>query len=205
MKIALVTMLAENYRAIANITLPVMQEYAERHGYSIHTIILDDGNAYHFKKHEYFRMLFLDGIDAIWYLDIDCLITNLNTKVEDFIDNEHDIFMTEDVHELNGGSLIIKNNECGRWVNGFVLSHKNVFPNEQNVYNHYRIKDPFSRYLKVLRHPSINSYRYDLYQEYPDIRDREQGHHHEGDFVLHVPALGLEHREEVLKNTKIIR
>ena len=38
-----------------------------------------------------------------------------------------------------------------------------------------------------------------------NVRSIYQGHWREGDFVLHVPALQMEKRIEVLKNAKITR
>jgi hypothetical protein len=205
MKVIVCTEYGENYKEIAKITVPIFREYCQRHGYEFRELLLEDGNDYAFKKHELFRELMMDDIDVIAYFDVDILVTNLSFKIEDFLDNEHDYFLTKDFNELNNGACIIKNTEGGRWINDLILASKDFFDNEQNTINSYMISPQFNQFVKVLQHPSINSYDYSLYPECKDYRRRDQGHWHEYDFVLHVPALGLEKRIEKLKNTPIIR
>ena len=205
MKVTVVSMWAKNYSEIAEITIPNLLSYCERHGYDFRSILLEDGNAYHFRKHEFFKELMETDVDVIFYLDVDCLITNHNYEVEDFMEDGFDFFVTEDVHEINGGSLILRNNEYGEWVNNMVLANKGKHENEQNVYNANRDMALIGRYMRILPHPSINSYDYSLYPEYPHIRSREQGHHHETDFVLHVPGAPMNVRIERLKSAKIIK
>jgi hypothetical protein len=204
MKVTVVSMWAKNYSEIADITIPNLLAYCERHGYDFRSILLEDGNAYHFRKHEFFKELFETDVELIWYMDVDCLVTNHNIEIESFVD-ECDFFITKDVHELNGGSVIIKNNEHGRRFNDFVLSKKDKYDNEQNVYNEFGINWQMDGILGRLGHPSINSYDYRLYPEYPNIRERDKGHWHEGDFVLHVPGAPMNVRIERLKNAKIIK
>lgn len=204
-KIAVVTMTCPRYNAIAEVSLPNMLEYTERHGYFQSVISLPETEGFHYKKHEFFREAFKTDIQAIFYKDIDTVITNMNIPIDAFISDEHDLMITKDVGGVNGGSLIIKNSEGGRWVNDFILSHRNEFNNEQEVIDHY-IDDPeFSKYVKILSHPSINSYRYDAYPELTHITKREEGNWHEGDFLLHTPALDLLSRANVLKKAHIKR
>lgn len=206
MKIIMCTEYGGNYAAIAGYTIPIMREYCERHGYKLRVLVLEGtGNEYSYRKHEFFTELFRDECDAIFYLDVDAIITNHNIKLESFIDNEHSFFITEHLGELNGGALIIKNDEAGRWVNETILSERNGFENEQNVMNFYREFEPFKRAMKIVPHPAFNSFDYSLYPECPNIREREQGHWQEGDFVFHVPALSAERRLEVLKTINITK
>lgn len=199
-------MYSPSHQALADLMLPNMREYTDRHGY--HSSIFEISNdSYEYKKHNGFEYLFKDLYegDIIWYRDVDSIITDLSKPITDFIDNEHDLFITEDIHELNGGSVIIRNSAWGRWFNGMVLSNKDKYANEQNVYNANRDMVTISGSMKILPHPSINSYDYSIYPEYPNIRSREQGHWHEGDFVLHTPGAPMEVRLNTLKNAKIIR
>ena len=205
MKVTVVSMWAKNYSEIAEITIPNLLSYCERHGYDFRSILLEDGNAYHFRKHEFFKELFETDVDVIFYLDVDCLITNHNIKVEDFINDTYCFYITKDVHELNGGAVIIKNDRAGRMLNDIILGERDMFENEQNVYNSFPMITVGVEFMKILNHPSINSYDYSLYPEYPNIREREQGHWHEGDFVLHVPGAPMNVRIERLKNATIIK
>lgn len=204
MKIAFTTEYGGNYAAIAGYTIPIMRKYCELHGYDLRVLVMEGtGNEYAYKKHEFFEQLFKEDYEAIFYLDVDAVITNMNVKIESFMDGFASLYITEHLGELNGGALILRNDEEGRWVNDLILSERGSFDNEQNVINFYRNFQPFIRAMKVVPHPAFNSFDYILYPEHPDIRERERGHWHEGDFVLHVPGLGIDHRLQVLKSTKI--
>ena len=203
MNVLVATMMNERYRGIANVSLPNMLEYCKHHNYHDAVIKLDDDVGFHYKKHEFFKQVFDTDIELIFYKDIDTIITNLTMPIWSFIDSENDLFITKDMMGVNGGVLIIKNTECGRFVNDLILEQRGRFNNEQEVMDEL-MKDPqFNQYVKILPHPSINSYRYDLYQEFPEVRKPEQGMWHVGNFLLHTPALPFEQRESILRNAII--
>lgn len=198
-------MFSPEYKAIADYTIPIMKEYAGRHGYDWHTIELSD-HKYPYVKIEWFLKLFSTfNIDAIFYLDSDAVITNHDTKIESFMDDDNDLYVCRDVNEINFGALIIKNTKWAKEFLETILRNRDSYDNEQNSLNYYYHFLPIKTKTKICNHPAFNSYDYSLYQECPDVRSREQGHHHEGDFVFHVPALRPDKRLEVLKQVKIIR
>lgn len=205
MKVACCTYYSPSYKALADISLPNLSEYCHKHGYYMWVENIEN-DRWEYVKHEMFERLFKEGFDLIWYRDIDSVITNMIIPITDFVDKENDLFITKDATELNGGSLILRKSETGRWINRRILSVKGGFQNEQNAINYF-MKDPmFNQFVKVLTHPSINSYNYSLYPECKEYVGREDlGDWREGNFVLHVPALPMEKRIEVLKNAKIIR
>lgn len=208
MRIAFTTEYGSNYAGIADVTVPVMLEYCARHGYEFRQILLPGTGAdYYYKKNEYFRRLFLDDFDYIFYLDVDAVITNLTVKLESFIDPGYSLFITKHLGELNGGALMFANDFWGNELNDTILKVRADFDNEQNAIDSFMNYAPFRKHIKVLPHPAFNSFDYSLYPECPTIRGKEQGHWHEGDFVLHTPGLGIEHRIQVLKQytNKIIR
>ncbi len=197
MRVLVYTMYSHEYQQIADVTLPVLKEYCAKHGYDWEIIRLPDHH-WEYAKHEYLKEKMKWGIDLFWYLDVDALITNQDIKIESFLDDEHEFYITHDGFELNGGSIIIKNTKMGRLFNDLILWQRKDFDNEQNAINFWA--KHLQGIVKALPHPSINSFDYSLYPEFPDTRGREQGHWHEGDFVFHAPALGLGKRVEVLKS-----
>jgi hypothetical protein len=205
MKVCCCTYYSPSYKALADISLPNLSEYCQRHGYTMWVENIENDN-WEYKKHEMFKELFEKGFDIIWYRDIDSVITNMNIPITDFVDKRGDFFLTYDFNELNGGSVIIKNSNYGRMLNNSILRFgKERYENEQNYYN----KEVMVMCIcetKVLPHPSINSYDYSLYPECKEYVDREDlGDWKEGNFVLHVPALSMGKRIEVLKNANIVR
>lgn len=204
MRVCLFTMYGDNYLPIAAVTTPNFREYCRCHGYEYSELILDGGgNEYAYKKHECLTELMQGDFDLIWYLDCDAIITDIRIPITDFLDDDYSVFITQDVTEINGGSIIIKNNDWGKFFNNYILMRRKEYENEQNVINAmYRM---FYEHIKILPHPSINSYDYTLYPELPHIRQIEQGHWKPGCFVLHTPGAAFEKRLETLKNAKIFK
>lgn len=206
MKIMVFTEYGSNYQGIADITLPVIRKYCDKHGYEFRELILEGtGNEYYYKKHEFIRDIFDNNeADYVFYLDCDAIITNHVIPLSSFITYGAIFWITEHIGELNGGAIFVKNSSRGNDINNFILAHRDKFPNEQNVINHYRDVLTYAGMMDILPHPSFNSLDYTQYPELPNIRKREEGHWFEGCFVLHVPALSIEKRIEVLKKAKII-
>ena len=204
MKIAVCTTHSPAYAEVAAVTMPVMEAYCERHGYSFHEIKVED-NKWAYKKHGFFKELFETDVDAVLHIDVDAVFTNFNTKIEDFIDQEHDYFITKDFNELNTGNIILKNTDNGKWINEIILSQIDCFENEQNAVNWLMGNPGFNQRVKIVPHPSLNSYQYSLYKECSELVGKtELGDWTEGCFILHVPALPISKRAEILNDVKII-
>lgn len=201
MNILLVTMWGNSYKEIADVTVPIMEYYAKKHNYGFAQILLSDSIDWPYKKHEFFKTAY--DYDVIFYLDVDCLITNLNIKVEFFIDDKNDLFITKDWNEINGGSLILKRTESGMQLNELIIKMKGIFENEQNAIVWLMGHENFSKFVKILPHPSINSYLYENYKEI-GVLTPEQGQWEEGQFILHTPALSFERRIDILSQVNII-
>lgn len=177
-----------------------MKMYCDKHGYEFYEIKVQD-EGWHYQKHRWFNeMMQKGGVDVFFYLDVDALITNHTIKIESFLDDEHELFLTKDINEINGGALILKTNIYDNWMNDTILGCIDIYENEQNAINFlFNCNDTFKSLTKILPHPSINSYRYDLYPECKEITKPEQGMWGVGQFILHTPALSFSKRIEVLK------
>lgn len=207
MRIIMFTEYGDNFREIAAITTPVMREYCEKHGYEFRELILDGtGNEYYYKKHEFIRDIFdNDEADTVFYLDCDAIITNHTIRVESFLAYGTSFIVTEHNGELNGGAILLMKGNRGNDVNNFILAHRDKFENEQNVINNYREELLYGGSMAIMLHPAFNSLDYSQYPEFPNLRLAKEGHWVDGCFVLHTPALSLEKRADILRNTKIIR
>lgn len=200
-------MFSPSHNALANVSVPNLQEYADRHGYQW-MVIMVENDKWEYKKHEQFERYFNEfkDLELIWYKDVDTIITDMTKPITDFIDDHYSFYLTKDANEFNGGSVIIKNTAVGRAFNKTVLENRNMFQNEQNVYNSMPMLMFGIDIMKPIPHPSINSYDYSLYKEHPEYVGREDlGDWAEGHLLLHVPGLPMEKRIEVLSNAKIIR
>lgn len=208
MRICVLMLYTEGWSDIANIVLPNAKEYCERHGYHLEGIMYRQNDFkldFGYNKLLWIQCLFeKDLFDMIWSLDMDTLITNHNYRIEDFIKDE-DFYIAKDVNGINGGSFIIKKSN---WSMSFLnelldLRGKEGMHCEQDAMRAYFEKNGYEN-VKILPHPSINSYKYELYPEF-DISEEIEGQWKAGNFVLHLPALSIEKRLQILKNTPVVK
>lgn len=182
-----------SWEPLAEVVLPAVRKYCSKHDYRKCFLCSDEDEDWALNKITY--LSFFDDLweyDVLWVLDLDTLITNPEIRFTDFVDFKHDIFICKDVNGINAGSWIIRNTEASR---RFVETIVNNFdaPHEQILMNRYldMVK------VKYLPHPSINSYKYELY-DYGE-KTHEEGQWQEGDLLLHLPGLSLEKRIEIFK------
>lgn len=202
MNTTLLTMYSPAYDGISRITLPVFSRYAQKHRYEMYLLQVED-EKYPYKKIWHILKLFETGSDLVGYFDIDILLTNHNIKLSSFINPTHDLFVCKDANGINFGAAIIKNTEWATLFLNQILNYAGKEDNEQNVLN--KIYEDHKDKIYLCPHPSFNSYKYELYKEFPEYVGRQDlGDWTTGHFALHTPGLGLKMREEILKNTKII-
>lgn len=189
----------KDWEPLSNIVMPRVYRYCEKHGYDSRIRIGYDkntmdkfGESVGLEKMKYLKSI-LSLYDFVWVLDLDTFITNHEIKFTDFVDNSHDIFITEDIHGINAGSWIARNTKkCLEFID-CVINHFNA-PEEQTIMKRYlhRVN------VRYLPHPSINSYDYNYYRD--EIGDRViesyDGQWSESDLILHMPGTTIEQRIE---------
>jgi hypothetical protein len=192
---------------MADIVLPNLQAYCKRHGYEYRFVCFPEPceSDFGFRKLTGILDLFNEGFDVVVSFDLDLLITNHNYKIEQFLTDEHDFFICKDYNGINAGSFIVRNSG---WLVGFLdwlLRCRGIdkIHCEQDAIAYYMRLFPNDEKIKILPHPSINSY---LYENYPDIpqQTHERGQWQPTDFILHLPGLGMETRLDIMKKTPII-
>ena len=183
-----------DWQPLADIVLPKVEAYCGKHGYCYSPVKqLFVGNVGLYKMFLLQDRLYM--FETIWILDLDTLITNPSIPFAQFTDNEHDIFITEDIHGINAGSWIIRNTEAARLFVRTVINNFDA-PEEQTVMKRYldMVK------VKILPHPSINSYKYELYKDIlkdelgETVISHEEGQWQPGDLLLHLPGLDMQTR-----------
>ena len=203
-KVIVCTMWSPCLQELADIAIPNLQTYCDKHGYELRHINAKDNDCW-FRKHEAFAEYFkeLNEGDIIWYRDIDGLVMNLAKPVTDFIDDYYPFYVTKDFNEINGGSVIIKNTEAGRKLNEVVLEQKGFLSNEQNVYNSVPFIMFGIDFMKILPQNTINSYSYDLYPETKEYIGRNDlGDYLPGDLFIHFPGLGVREKIAMMNEFK---
>ena len=208
MKIVVSVLYTDSWVDIARVVLPNLYQYCKRHGYYLDARCFPEPypSDFGFRKIDVIKELFLyQNTDIVWSLDLDTMITNHRMKIEDFVDEDHDFFITKDYNGINGGSFIVKKSDWAIKFLDYLLNCKGCLTIycEQDAINDYMQVNANDPKIKILPHPSINSYHYELYHEIPKQK-HEQGNWQEYDFVLHLPGIGMSKRLAILKSTKII-
>jgi len=203
MKIVLQCLYTDGWLDIARVVLPNMANYAKRHGYNLNVKSYREPcpSDFGYNKIKEIKELFDHGADVVVSLDLDLLITNHNYKIEDFLNDKNDFYIAEG---YNAGVFILRKSEWSYRFIEYILSQqgKTGLHCEQDAIYQY-IKENGNDDICVLPHPSINSFKYELYPEYSNVT-HEQGNWEEGDFILHLPGVGMDKRKEILSTTKVI-
>lgn len=209
-----------NWKPLADITVPNLQEYADKHGYELSVKeVLPYQKYTGIEKMKMMEENLQDG-DIAFVVDCDVLITNHKIKLEQFIDDKHDIFICRDINDVNTGTMIWKWNVMGRTIHKHVkdLIEQQKIDCEQNYFEWScsQNKNGIRSVVKVLEHPSINSMAYNYYKPsygkigYQDGDEvnyptHKQGHWEKGDFILHCPGMKLSDRINIFTNTPIVK
>lgn len=110
-KIAWVSAYDKNYEYLYKLTEANKNQYCDKHGYDCKFYNFTDIKS---DKHiAYTKFLaILDCLpyyDWVFYNDIDSLIMNFDIRIEDFIDENYDLFVTYDINSLNNGQFLVRN------------------------------------------------------------------------------------------------
>lgn len=203
---SVITTVSHSWQELANLVLPVMQAYCNKNGYGLEIKFIPST----FEFHKIRAILSaLEKSNVVFCLDLDTLITNHQIKFESFLDAEHDFYITQDINEINSGAIIAKNTLFVRGLLNYVLL--SGAENEQNGFKPH-MNNPE---VKILPHPSINSYPYDEYAPTWGLipgrvplfgiggkPTHEQGNWEPGDFIAHLPGLPLSRRIEIFTKMK---
>lgn len=205
MRVCIQVLYTSDWTDISKITVPNVVNYCRKHGYMWNVQAVSKPYS-GYDKISYAKEIFeKDYADVVWCLDCDALITNYNYRLEHFIDNEHSVFICRDYNGVNAGSFIVRKSDFTNTFFDYLLCCKGE-PDmhcEQDAIVKHMKEFPANNQIKILPHPSINSYLYENYPEIP-LQSHENGQWESGDFLLHLPGMSNEKRIEILKNTPVI-
>lgn len=121
-----------------------------------------------------------DGPEWIFLIDADAFITNPDVRIDELIDTNYDIILTEDINNINSGTMLLKN---GPWLADYWAT---IWDMTQYLTHAWweqaaiidTMRDPFVReHIKILDQRTMNSYP----QGFPS----PDGWWQEGDFIVH--------------------
>lgn len=203
MTVKVLTHFTPNWKELSLITVPVLQKYCDKHGY--HLSVFENTPYQNYTGKEKMKQILevCKYGDIAMVIDADAIITNPEIKIESFIDDDHDFYITKHVGCVNAGVFILR---FTQWTEMFINKllpsiGKERIHCEQDSITQYMADYPNSTKIKVCSHPSFNSFDYSLYPEHKDKigSDEDWRPNH---FVLHLPGTGMELRTSKLSKIK---
>ena len=214
-KIAIVSLFDDNYKDLANISIPNKIEYASKHGYDLFYFDteIDKSRPPQWSKIKAVEYL-LNDYEWVWWIDIDALVINMDIKLEEIIDNNYDIIFTENKYSvISNGSSFYKNSNLSKkflhecyTLNREILRdvNVNVFDHEQQPMRKlYQHDLEYNKKIKLIPERVCNSYWYtynqSVLQYYPNWNN-EENIYKDGDFVVNFCGRTKEERIDIMKN-----
>ena len=197
----------DDYMDLANLTDPSKQEYCDRHGYKFFkgsdedfTVITKPyTGVMNFNKMSFVLKIFKENPEIEWLLfsETDAMITNLNTLIEDKIDNDYHFIITVDRLNINAGNFLIRNSPEARTYFEHIYSLREAYKDKEWVEQQAIIDslDEFADIIKIVPQKHMNCYEPEIY-DYADVRYDllgNPGWWEQGDWIVHWPGI----REEV--------
>lgn len=184
-----------NYSDLAALTDAPKREYCDRYGYQFHVLTeMKYSTITGFNKIHFTLDLFKQHPEIEWLLfsECDAMITNLNIRIEDKIDNNYHFIVPVDRLNINSGNFLACNSEQGRAYLQMIIdseeAYKDVAWAEQQV-----IIDTIDQYqdiVKIVPQRYMNSYEPEIY-DYCDARYDVLGNvgaWEPGDWIVHWPG-----------------
>lgn len=195
--IYVLTHYTDNWNGIADITIPVMEQYCKTNGYIFNVSKVPEYDKYN-GLHKLKALNLLNENDVAMLVDADVLITNHKVKIEYFYKRD-ELLLAEGA---NCGIMIVR--KTNRGIIDLMIQdiESGEFNCEQDAVETYLKRTTGYYDIKLIPHPCFNSYLSELYPEIPQPVTKEQGQWEKGCFVLHLPALSIEKRIEVLTKIK---
>jgi hypothetical protein len=148
-----------------------------------------------FNKMYYVLKLFKENPDIEWLLfcESDAMITNLNIRIEDQIDNDYHCIVAVDRLNLNAGNILIRNSEQGRSYFEMIYSKAEEYRNTEWAEQQVMIDtiEEYQDIVKIVPQKYMNSYVPEIY-DYCDVRRDifgNSGVWESGDWIVHFPGI----------------
>jgi hypothetical protein len=184
-----------NYSDLASLTDQSKQDYCNKHGYQFHVLTeMKYSTITGFNKIHFTLEIFNQHPEIEWLLfsECDAMITNMDIRIEDRIDNDFHFIVPVDRLNLNSGNFLARNSSEGRSYLQMIIDseekYKNVEWAEQQV-----IIDTIEQYqniVKIVPQKYMNSYEPQIY-DYCDARFDilgNSGAWEPGDWIVHWPG-----------------
>jgi hypothetical protein len=209
-RVALCTYWTPSYDPLVAVTSPIKQEYCDRWGYTFEQERTEKayGNHTPWDRLEHFVRV-LKQNDVAMLIDADALVTNLNKKVEDILEDRYfpSFIFTKDLNGFNDGVFLAW--DCDiveRFFEEVLTEGRRLFDGhmyrEQKAMEHFAHTDAYKDEVDWVPQRELQAYPAGVYNRH--IPEEEW---HPGDWCLHIPALPLNQRIDIATKalTQVVR
>lgn len=212
-EIAIVTLFDDAYFESAMFSIKNKQDYALKHNYDF----IFYSNSLGTKRPPQWSKILavkenLNKYKWIWWIDIDSLIMNFETKLENIIDNNYDMIFTENKYScISNGSSFYKNCDL---TNSFLQEtydlkrdelkniNPQVFDHEQQAMRELLKDEKYKSKTLLIDERICNSFWYcnnpEVLDCYPDW-NKENNIYREGDFIIQFCGNNIEAKNKLIK------
>lgn len=204
-KVAVVMAHSPNYAPLAELTVPTVRAWCEKHGYDLVYVPDADPQRGDRIKIELYQQLYMQAQhDTFVWIDTDAAISNSEVRIEKFvewhdIDEKAHVIFGADPAGLNSGFFVARfSPEAFAYLSESQKRSAEMGWADQVGMIQMALLHPYSKWVKVTDGKYCNAYpmeHYPGWQLYPDINQWE-----EGCFVLHLPGMSMERRIAVLQD-----
>lgn len=187
MKITLLTEATKEYWPLLKIGAPNKLEYCLRHNIQFSMRRLEEPFSANVRDLPMKQTL--DECDWVWFMGSDTLIMNHKIDVRQYLDNQYDFIIAQDINGINNDVFFLKNSAESYMFMNLVMLYNNTEANDQDSMVK-AMKEIKNFKTKIVPQRAFNSYLYSEYS-YPDDMG---GNYTKGDFVLHLPGIPNERR-----------
>jgi mannan polymerase II complex MNN10 subunit len=187
------------FQPVADITVPVLRAYCERHGYPL-TVATERLSTQRIVWDKI--PLLLENLhENNWsfFIDSDVLITNPMLKLEEFLIDvpiQSDFVLSHDMNGPNLGVFFVRNSVAARVIlsDAWHMRDRADIGSEQHAIVE-AMRDCERCLVTHVPQKRFNSYAYEDY----DMPATTEGNWTPGDFAMHLPGMTVEKRVEVFR------
>ena len=207
MKVLIATAHDAGYRSLADITLPTVQRYAEKHGYEL----FYDGERVEEEKDACKAAIFFRAYDSgkfgpddlFMWIDTDAIIANPDIRVEDiwakYADPETHFLWSFNWDGPNSGVYLARISAQARnFINVYMIEQLAMGWGDQNAMNQKSLYRPFRDWVKCIPGKVMNAAPYEEYGLQNEPNKNELNNYEPGDWIVHLPGMEASRRAMLL-------
>lgn len=198
MVMAVLTMNDGGYDYLAPLTWDANGlRYCEQWGYPYHVINDFEGKPPGFAKIDNMLAICNENPEVEWifWKDMDGLVTNFTTRIEDIVDNNYHVMLTTWWNGINNGMMLVRNSEQGRAWLSMIMSKLPEYANHP-VQEQQVMIDTFEEWKHIIKICPQRAFNAACFSDgahrgaYTTTKDTlgTDGQWQPGDFVMHWPG-----------------